>query len=348
MARSLMVSSNKHISQRPFGSFESVITNKLPILADNVDLHTTSLQDIQVFSDAKDIIEQLDLIDFTFEIRHQNLTVCYLTELSSAEPRLFEKNMPCNPTADLGIMAISRDLNSFMLFGPRNISSLVGVLLGIRAFEIIQNHWLGIHSSSLYDTLTKKIHLIYGQTTSGKTSSAFLLEQASNKRLIVLNDDWNEVNLRENTVTATTKFLGEPRDERAYRYLSSSAKFTRYSSPGAKVWYLRDSPPLQHSGALGCIFQLDVKSRIQDDIYIHRKNNAHIPFMNSNLEKPIVSEELQEEASVFGTIVMERISKLIEGYLGLANSKTYHLIDAGSADPRVISNKILNIFRHEH
>lgn len=343
--------SNILVDQRPFGSWKAFISNDATAYDLQADCYFLSLYGVNVFTDSANLFNKLKKIA---ELENRTFTqtkgsLFHFTQNRKDLRDLIGNSVKTENSAVKKdeLMIVHPDLKNFITFDIENFSSVLGNIFGIRSFLKSGSGYIGVHSSTILDSESGQIHIILGQTTAGKSSCAYLIEEMSNKKFIVIADDWSEINLNKKIVVPYFALLGEPRNAVARRYLVESKEFKKIFFDHDKSWYIRKSLPfIVAKGEIGLIFQLDVKSRIKNTSYIHRKNNTHIPFMNVNLGKDFSAEVDLARKKRIQEMVARKIYRLVRDYEGLAKWQNYYCIDAGSGDMQLIASNILSILKN--
>jgi len=350
MSSDLFLASNALVDQRPFGSWKALIVENNLFLENIGRLFSLNIYGVNFITDSLSLYECMKLIFERNENAHLEPVIgCFYhfvykryEDLGLVSRNILTIYMGDNIKPE-ELLFVLPDLKNFISFEIESFSSVLGNIFGARSFLQIGSTNVGMHSSTLLDTKSGCIHMILGQTTSGKSSCAYLIEQISNKRFLVVSDDWSEVNLDRKKVVPFRYLLGEPRNDTAKRYLHESGEFKKVDINTSKTWYIRKNYLEINNGNIGSLFQLDVKSRIKNESYIFRKNNAHIPFMNVNFDKTFSSQENSKEKDATQNLVIQKISNLVKVYENISNWDKYHLIDAGSGNMELIAKNIYAI-----
>jgi len=345
MKKILIEESNKLVDSFPFGSYKALIsTISDPFSKLKANLSSNLFNNSTIFSDSRKIISSLKLFDSEFLAQQKKISIIYLVNPSEKlVSKINAKNHYLKHPISTTLL-VSKTLQDFVTYGPENISSFMAVFYGIRAFLLISNNWLGIHASSIYDVERDVTHLIFGQTTAGKSSSAYLIEMLSKKKYIVINDDWSEIDLQTQKVFSPITYLSEPREKTALQYLSQNSDFKKLLIEStSKKYFVRINSKLPEFSKLGKIFQLDIKSRVHNPFYIFRKNNSPIPFMNVNLNRNFFIDEMENDFTYLQYRIQGSIYKILHSYDSLSKKENYHIIDSGSAKMELVAQKIYQI-----
>jgi len=311
--------SNELVLSNPFGSCRAYVSAGLTADIYKGLLDADTGLGVRVITDSSAIQEQVEAVRVCWGAARWSLI--YLTH-----PEIDYNSLPD--------MAVAKDLRTFAVLGPAKIGSVMGTAYGIRAFHKISGDWLGMHSSAIYDNQTGLVHIITGKASSGKSSCAFLLEHRNPQRYAVLGDEWTEVSLVSNRVRQISPVCGLPSHKQAQDAVLANPRYVYAFSSFGKKWYSirRASSSERDNYQLGGVFQLDAREKTDNSVYILRKINSHIPFMNTDLAQiPVLGLDVKEARRIRASVV-GRVTRILNGYQGLAERANYHILDANDGD----------------
>lgn len=319
--------SERLLEQNPFGGYKAYLADELSEERFNGLLCVNTGIGIRVLTDSPEIIEQLTQIQGN-EVEIY-ATLIYLTDGDLGmikEDGTSCKRLSKGNVADL---AVSHDLKTFAIAGPAKIGTLLGIAYGVRAFYQIEQGILGVHGALILDRYTEQVILIAGKGTSGKSTYPFLLQELEPGRFKVLGDEWCEISLESLTAQQVSRVIGESKDPNVNTKVKAHPDLRFIYESFGKQWYIHtDNEDIYQPYPISRVIELDIHESVQDEVYILRKNNSHIPFINS------LCMGLPQE-------ITTRLLNILNGYILLSLSPIYTRVDARSLPPEQTAKKML-------
>ncbi len=239
----------------------------------------------------------------------------YLTKKNSTKIKCFlEVDRMTGENA--GTIYVTPDLSNFVFWGLDKLGTASGMIYGIKSFFDINNNYLGVHSSLLFNNKTQKTVILIGESKSGKSSIAYCLEK-KHKHLDVISDDWNYIERRQDMLfTIPISNIYSPRDIKhtdKYTFLLESSNkrfYTKSIQSYNDKNYLLDSVVLLHT---------EKENLNNHELYL-RNALHHIPFMPEN------NKDIIKNNSDYNNIVQrvfEKKKQLLAKYMDLLDMCRY-------------------------
>ena len=192
------------------------------------------------------------------------------------------------------------------------------MVYGISALRAIEFGRLGVHSASLYDRELNTTHIIMGANKSGKSSISTQLE--ATERFILLADDWNEIDLHNNSVVPKSMvFSMDQPDMTKYRLLFSSF---------GKNFFTKERQPVSPRRLGKVIILTPDDTRGIDNYEQFMEIESHIPFVVDGFGYNGDVTQLTQGTAVdhFRQLVDYRLESLFRGYQYLVNGENVEVV----------------------
>lgn len=234
---------------------------------------------------------------------------------------------------DLGEIYTSYDLKSFAFAGAGLFGIASSLAYGVRSFCGIEDGYIGLHSSCIYDRVRSQAFILVGDGTLGKSTISSMLEIDYPERFVMVSDDWSEFDLERGILRpVSTMYSNKLEDE-----TSSNYRFTSFG----KNFYRRtiDTP---HEMQLGGIIEVlpggygldtDVQTFIQISM-------GHIPFISARqIDKNHISELHQGNAmGHLVQLIQHKRDLYTQAYSALRNDRLIgRIVNDKSSDTPITS-----------
>lgn len=306
-----------------YSSFMSYVDENLETEEHNTEYYNTQYENINIKTDDPRFIYFIETLNsFQKDKNLPNTTLIYPTEDS--------------PYAKKRIMRCSKDLLNFSFWGKSYPGSLLSVILGIQELQQAETQEIGLHSTALYDRLSKKTHLIISKSGLGKTTYSYLLENFSNKRFILIGDEWNSLNLDTLTIKNKVPIIGDIKNEKIRPFFLASMPIEKRVYVGNKAFWSNPNYSPDRRTNLGKIILL-VKDfnnlNINEDVI---KSHKNIPFIGCDFS--IIPKAYQNKY----LLIRNRVARIIDKLCNLPNLHPVDVTNSPSEYKQTL-DKILRI-----
>lgn len=202
-----------------------------------------------------------------------------------------------------GEIYVDSKLQSFAFKGKVKYGTLISIVYGLRAFISIDEGILGLHSAAIFDRQTHKVHLLIGKNKIGKSTIAQLIEK-TDKRFVVISDDWCELNVNDYWVRPVSPLFSPGHSDKTFsrQFMSYGKNFYTKKGIGTGI----------KGGKLGKIIEIVASKNEMLDANFFQRAMFHIPFVAQEVGKVGFARGVKKEKII--KVIYTKIKKMRQLY----------------------------------